>query len=498
MKATLSLDTQHHVGAIDRRIFSGFLEHFGRSIYEGAYDPQSTLADENGFRRDVIAALAQMQMPLVRYPGGNFVSTYNWTDGIGPRSRRPRRPDFAWKAVEPNSFGTDDFMKWCGKVGTAPMMAVNLGTRGAEDAGNLVEYCNMKPGTYWADQRVTNGHREPYGIRTWCLGNELDGPWQAGHVPAHEYAMRAQQAGKVMKGMDPSIELVIAGSSGRTMPTYMEWDRTILEYSWDTVDYISAHRYSNNRQNDSAWFLAEGVEIDRILDDYTSLLGYVRGLKRSNKRVFISFDEWNVWYKNMEMDGQWKESPHLLEEVYNFEDALVCGQYLNSFIRHADSVKIACLAQLVNTIGPLLTRRDGLLIQSIYHPFVLLSQHTRGNALRPVIDAPTFNAGDRHDVPTLDASVSHDTEGDTACISLINRDLKRALSVDIAVADRRILRVTDARVLSHRDPKVANQWDKKPVITPKPAKAVLTPGGGLRVNLPSPSMAVVCVKLAKK
>lgn len=498
MKATLSLDTQHHVGTIDERIFSGFAEHFGRSIYEGIYDPGSPLADKDGFRRDVIEALARMNMPLVRYPGGNFVSTYDWTDGIGPRSQRPRRPDFAWKSIEPNTFGTDEFVKWCKKVGTAPMMAVNLGTRGGESAGALVEYCNMKPGTYWADRRVANGNREAYGIKTWCLGNEMDGPWQAGHVPADEYARRAQQAAKVMKGMDPTIEVIIAGSSGCTMPTYMHWDRAILEYAWDDVDYISAHRFSNNRCNDSAWFLAEGVEIDRILDDYAALLGYLRAVKRSNKHVYVSFDEWNVWYKNMVMDGKWTEAPRILEEVYNFEDALVCGQYLNSFIRHADSVKVACLAQLVNTIGPLMTRRDGLLIQSIYHPFVMLSNRMRGRSLRPVIDGPTYKAGERGDVPALDAAVSHDDKTDTACISLVNRDPKRALTIDVAFADRRITRVIEAQALTHRDLKAANQWDKKPVITPKAARASLLPGGVLRVNLPSPSMAVVCVKLAKK
>ena len=305
MRATLHLDTQHHVGDIDPRIFSGFAEHMGRSIYEGLYDPGSPLADANGFRLDVIEALQKLRMPLMRYPGGNFVSNYDWTDGIGPRDERPRRPDFAWKSIEPNQFGTDEFMAWCAQAKTEPMMAVNLGTKGATEASALLEYCNLPVGTYWADKRSANGHPDPYGVKVWCLGNEMDGPWQAGHVPAEEYARRADQAAKLMRGLDPTIELVACGSSGRSMPTYLNYDRITLEYCWNDVHYVSAHRYSNNHRNDTPWFLAEGVEIERIIDDYAGLFDYVRGLKRATKRVYLSFDEWNVWYKNMEMDGKW-------------------------------------------------------------------------------------------------------------------------------------------------------------------------------------------------
>lgn len=491
---TLTLHSQFNAGPIDRRLFSGFLEHMGRSVYEGAYDPASPLSDEHGLRKDVIAALRAMDMPLVRYPGGNFVSTYDWTDGIGPMHKRPRRPDFAWKSIEPNTFGTDEFVRWCGKVGTAPMMAVNLGTHGAQKAGDLVEYCNLKTGTHWADQRAANGHRDPYGIKVWCLGNEMDGPWQAGQVPADEYARRADQAGKVMKGLDPSIELVIAGSSGRGMQTYMEWDRTILEYCWDRVEYISAHRYSGNYQNNSASFLAEGVEIDRILDDYVGLIEYVRGLKRSNKRVQISFDEWNVWYKNREMDGKWTEAPHLIEEVYSFEDALVCGQYMNSFIRHADFVKIACLAQLVNVIGPLLTKRDGLLVQSIYHPFVLLSKHARGVSLKPALNVPTYKAGDRGEVPAIDAAATLDKEKGTLTLSLINRQPGKTHTLDVNFADMAITSVVDAQVMHDRDLKAANTWEKPGRIVFKKASPKVA-GGGLTVKLPGPSMTVAVVKI---
>ncbi len=267
--ATIALNLEHHAGEIDRRIFSGFLEHIGRAVYEGVYDPGNPLSDEQGLRRDVLQALKPMNMPLVRYPGGNFVSCYDWRDGIGPRETRPARPEFAWKSVEANTFGTDEFMDFARTLGCEAMMAVNLGTGGAMEAAALLEYCNLPPETSWADRRAANGHPEPYGVKTWCLGNEMDGPWQAGHVPAEVYAQRADQAGKMMKGLDSSIELVACGSSGRGMHTYMEWDRKVLEYCWDGVDFISAHRYSNNNRNDTAWYLGEGVEIDRIISRIT-------------------------------------------------------------------------------------------------------------------------------------------------------------------------------------------------------------------------------------
>jgi len=485
--ATLKLDTDFHVGDIDPRLFSGFLEHLGRAVYEGAYDPGNPLSDENGFRRDVLDALKPLKMPLMRYPGGNFVSAYDWTDGIGPRESRPVRPDFAWKSIETNQFGTDEFMQWCGALGTAPMMAVNLGTKGATEAAALVEYCNLPAGTYWADKRVANGHKDPYGVKVWCLGNEMDGPWQAGQVPAEEYARRADQAGKIMRGLDPSIELVACGSSGRFMDTYLEYDRTVLEYCWNHISYISAHRYSLNHRDDTDWFLAEGVEIERILDDYAGLLDYVRGRKRSDKRVYISFDEWNVWYRARGEDGGWKQAPHLLEEVYNLEDALVCAQYLTAFLRRADVVKIACIAQVVNVIAPILTRKDGLLFQSIYYPFVETVQRARGRSLRPVLlDAPTYAAGERGEVPVLDAAASYDETDGALSLFLVNRGRADAVTLTVRLGNVAAEAVESVSVLSGDDPKAANSWENPDLLKSRPGEAsVSAETGDLTVTVPA-------------
>jgi len=491
--ATITLDPERNAGKIDRRIFSGFLEHLGRAVYEGVYDPGNPLSDERGFRRDVLEVMRPMGMPYVRYPGGNFVSNYDWKDGIGPSDKRPVRADFAWQTSEPNTFGTDEFMDWCEAAGTAPMMAVNLGTGTAKSAAELVEYCNHPSGTYWSNLRRSNGHADPHDVKIWCLGNEMDGPWQAGHVPATEYAQRAEQAGKLMKGVDPTIETIIAGSSGNYMPEYMEWDRTALEYTWDHVDYISVHRYSRNDRNDTPWFLAEGVEIDRIIQDYRSLLGYVRAVKKSSKQVYLSFDEWNVWYRvrgTEHRKGNWAQAPHLIEEVYNLEDALVVAQYLNSFIRNADVVKMACLAQIVNVIAPVLTSIDGILIQSIYHPFVRYSELASGDSLTPVVTGPMYRAGGRGEVPALDVSASYDESNGRATVFAVNRDSENSITATLSITGRSLSGAGEGWLLTGDDPKAHNDWDAPDRVTPTTCE-VSVEDGVARVVMPPMSIVTV-------
>lgn len=493
--AMVFLHPRHNAGRIDPRIFGGFLEHLGRAVYQGVYDPGNPLSDERGFRKDVLEALRRMRMPLVRYPGGNFVSDYNWTDGIGPRERRPKRADFAWRSLEPNEFGTDEFVEWCRALGTAPMIAVNLGTGTAKAAAELVEYCNLGASTYWSDLRAQNGHPSPHAVPVWCLGNEMDGPWQAGHVPAREYAQRARQAAALMKGIDPSIELVLAGSSGRQMPTYLAWDREALEHCWDQVEYISAHRYSRNERSDTPWFLAEGVEIERILQDYRGLLGYMRGVRRSNKNVYVAFDEWNVWYRTRAVrDGGWQRAPSLIEEVYNLEDALVCAQYLNAFIRNADIVKIACIAQIVNVIAPLITRRDGLLIQSIYWPFVQYAEHATGLALSPLVECATYEAGERGQVPVIDVSAAYDQDSGALSVFAVNRRQDGELELQVRLGERRFVHVQEASALTGATPQSQNTWESPDSVRPGKTKASIT-GDGTFATLTMPPLSSCVLKL---
>ena len=492
---TIHLHTRHNAGPVDPRIFGGFLEHLGRAVYGGVFDPANRRSDSDGFRQDVLEAIRPMRMPVVRYPGGNFVSAYDWLDGVGPKDKRPRRREVAWKSIETNQFGTDEFAKWCRAAGAEPMLAVNLGTGTPDAAAALVEYCNLPGGTQWADLRIANGQKEPWGVKLWCLGNEMDGPWQAGHVPADVYARNANIAAALMKRVDPSIQTVACGSSGRWMGTYLEWDRTVLETCWDRIDYISAHRYSANRENDTPWFLAEGVEIDRVLADYAGLIDYVRGRRRSDKQVFVSFDEWNVWYRQTSEDGKWQEAPRLLEEVYNFEDALVCAQYLSAFIRRADLVKVACLAQIVNVIAPIVTSPDGLLLQTIYHPFVLWARHAAGISLRPALEGPSYRAGGRGEVPRVDAAATYNPEAGTLAVFLVNRSQESPASVEVRLADATVRAVRECRVMGDVDVKATNTWEAPDAVRPREGKAVVQ-NGVLKIDIPAPGLAVVAAEVS--
>ena len=494
---TLSLHSAFRIGEVDPRIFGGFLEHMGRAVYEGVYDPTSAHADERGLRGDVLGALRGLDFAVMRYPGGNFASGYHWEDGVGPRGQRPAVRELAWRTVETNEFGTDEFLELARELGWTPMITVNLGTGTPEEARNWVEYANAEPGTCYAERRVANGWARPHGVPLWCLGNEMDGPWQLGHVPAEEYALRAEQAAKLMKGVDPSIELVVSGSSHPRMETYLDWDRTALEAVGELADYIGTHRYVGNRADDTADFLAITNRIDRQIEEIDAVCRYVAAKRRSRRRPYISFDEWNVWYKTQNpegMDPGVEHPPHLIEEIYNLEDALVVAGFLHSFIRHADSVRIANLAQVVNVIAPILTKGDELLIQSIYWPFRMFSKRRRGTALRTVVDGPRY-AGERNgEVSTVDCSAILD--GDRLQVFATNRSLDEEAVLVVRVADREIAALEGAELLAGPDAKAANTFDKPDLIRSRPFEAVEIRDGQARAGLPPLSLAALTLELA--
>ena len=488
----IKLHTGYRIGPVDPRIFGGFLEHLGRAVYEGLYDPRSAQADEDGLRKDVMAALRRLKMTAMRYPGGNFASGYHWMDGIGPQEKRPTIRELAWQSLEPNRFGTDEYIKLCRKMDWTPMITVNLGTGTPEEARNWVEYCNCPPGSKYADMRVANGHPEPYGVKLWCLGNEMDGPWQLGHVPAAEYAIRAQQAAKMMRDVDKSIEVVACGSCTVGLPTYMEWDRQVLEYLGDMNDYISLHRYVGNRNNDTPDYLAVTNAIDRQIEEMDAACRYVQAKQRSKKRSYLCFDEWNVWYKNHEADGAGKFAPHLIEEIYNLEDALVVAGFLHSFIRHADVVKIANLAQIVNVIAPLLTRGDELLIQPTFYPFEMFAQRGAGESLRVALDGPGYEAPSYGAISYVDSSAILD--GDTLQIFLTNRSLHETATVHVALADRAIAALQSGQVLAGDDPKAANSFEEPHKIAPATFSDAKISGN--EATLVLPALSVVAATLA--
>ena len=483
--------TKFRIAPVDPRVFGGFLEHLGRAVYEGVYDPDSMRADADGCRADVLAALRRLDLTAMRYPGGNFVSGYHWQDGVGPRAKRPTVRELAWQSIEPNRFGTDEYLGLCRKLGWTPMLTVNLGTGTPEEARDWVEYCNCPAGTRYADLRAANGSREPHAVNLWCLGNEMDGPWQLGHLPADQYAIRAQQAAKMMKDTDSTIELVACGSCTTTLRTYMDWDREVLTHLGDLADYISLHRYVGNSDGDTPDYLAITASIDRQIEEMDAACRFAQARARSGKRAFLCFDEWNVWYKGNQSDGAGKFAPHLLEEVYNLEDALVVAGFLHSFVRHADVVKIANLAQIVNVIAPILTRGDDLLIQSIFYPFEMFSKRRTGVALQLVVDGPGYESAGNGRVEFVDASAILD--GSTLHLFLTNRSVAAAADVTLAPADVSIVACRSAEVLTGPDAKAANSFERDDVVKPAPFQ-VDTRAGRAHCQLPPLSFAALTLQ----
>ncbi len=494
LKAQVFLDKNRIIAPISPLLFGGFVEHMGRCVYEGIYDPNSPNSDAHGLRKDVLEALRDQSYTIIRYPGGNFLSGYNWLDGVGPKDKRPRRRDLAWQSIETNQFGTNEFMGFCKAINAAPMLGVNMGTGDIQSASNLVEYCNTPVGTYWADLRASHGFNDPHNVRYWCVGNEMDGPWQIGRLDAVAYGKKAFEAAKMMKWQDPTIKTILCGSSSDSMPTYPDWDRTSLEIAWEQVDYLSMHYYAGNPDNDTASYLASAVAFERYVDTLDGTLRYVKARQRSTHDVYLSWDEWQVWYKGDPTHGNWTEAPHLAEEIFNLEDALVVAQWLNVFLRKSQVLKIACVAQIVNVISWLHTRKYGLLKQPSYYVFKMVSNFARGEALDVLVKAPLLETKQYDAIPALDVSASYDAGTQQGALFIVNRSQTESVSAEIAWQDGSTVEVDQVWQLAGSDPKEVNMWEDPNRLT---AKAISTPAidsGRTTLTLPPLSFTVLTTR----
>jgi len=494
--ATFTLDPAFVVSPVHRRTFGGFVEHLGRCVYTGIHDPGHPTADEDGFRKDVVELVADLGITTVRYPGGNFVSGYRWEDGIGPVEDRPARLDLAWHSTEPNRVGVDEFVRWCRRAGVEPMMAVNLGTRGVQEALDLLEYCNVPGGTHWSDLRRRHGAPEPHAIRMWCLGNEMDGPWQIGHKTATEYGRLAAETARAMRKIQPDLELVACGSSGSAMPTFGEWERTVLTEAYDAVDYLSAHAYYFEEDGDLASFLGSAVNLDSFVDDVVATADSVRAAQGFSKRIHISFDEWNVWYMHAgpsrPPQDSWPVAPALLEDHYNVADAVVVGNLLISLLRHSDRVQAASLAQLVNVIAPIMTEPGGRVWrQTTFHPFALTARYAVGDVLRVEVAAPVVQTRKHGEVPVADAVATHDPESGDVAVFVVNRALAEPTTLAVDVRAFGGLRLAEARTLAHPDPYARSSVDDDATLVPAANGSATLDDGTLRVSLPPVSWSLV-------
>jgi alpha-N-arabinofuranosidase len=487
--ARIKIDTDRTVGRIDPLLFGNFAEHLGRMIYGGIYDEKNPLSDQFGFRRDVLDAVKGLSVSILRWPGGNFASGYNWKDGIGPKDQRPARPELAWNDIETNRFGTDEFLRYAETIKTEPYICVNLGLGSIGDARDWVEYTNSAQHTYWADLRRKNGRDQPYNVKYWALGNEIDGPWQLGHKDADEYSRFALEAAKAMRGIDPSIKLVASGSSNYGAD-WVLWNRTVLQTLRNQIDYIALHTYINNRENDLERYLGVSQQnIERYIETTEALIREVQ--TGANPRpIYISYDEWNVWYRTGNREK--------LEEIYNFEDALAMGMFFNTFFRHADSVRMANLAQMVNVIAPIMTNEKGMFLQPIYFPIVEFGRQRGNTSLDVWVSSPTYKLPNRpQEVKYLDVSASYDATTRDVYVNVLNRSKDRDLTATIENATGRLGSNASVWQMNHPDLKATHTFGDDQKVRPKTSTATLDADqGAYRYTFPAHSLTILRLKMS--
>lgn len=500
-KTKIIADKNFLIGEIDTRLYGSFLEHMGRVIYSGIYEPDNAVADEDGFRTDVLNKVREMQLTCIRYPGGNFVSAYHWEDGVGPKEERPRKLDLAWKAIETNEFGTNEFMKWARKANIDPIFTVNLGTRGIEDAIHYIEYCNFKGGTKYSDLRRLHGTEEPYGVKMWCLGNEMDGKWQIGHKTADEYGKLAAEAGKVMKLVDPEIELIVCGSSLSDMPTYPQWDMDVLEHTYDVADYLALHQYYAGQEKGTKSFLAQTLDMEEYIKTIRSVAQVVKKKKHSKKDMKFSMDEWGVWAVpgntvNNEVDEKsWAIAPAISEQIYTLEDALLFAGMQMVMLRNADVIKIACQSLLTNISACIMTEKNGgLWLQTIYYPFYYFANYARGTVLYSVSLGPTYECEEFSKVLYVDSVTIWNEEKNEIIIFLVNKNETEEMEVEINLSGFAVKKMKEYICLTGNNKKMTNQLNHNAIV-PKKKENVKMEGNQCTVQLEKMSFNVIRIEV---
>lgn len=470
--ARIKIDIDRAIGEVHPNVFGNFAEHLGRMIYGGIFEEGSSLSDAQGYRGDVMKAVMNLGVSILRYPGGNFASGYNWKDGIGPRDQRPVRMDLAWNDLESNRFGTDEFLRYCERIKAEPYLCINAGLGTVDDARNWVEYTNVDQHTYWADQRRKNGHDAPYKVKYWGLGNEIDGNWQMGHKNAEDYSKFALEAAKAMKQVDKNISLIAAGPSAFG-PDWPSWSRTVLQTLRSQIDYISIHTYISNRDNDLEKFL-DSTPIDHRIE---VIAAQIKELPANTRPIAIAYDEWNVWYR-VHNEGK-------LEEHYNFEDALAMGMFFNSFFRHADVVKMANLAQLVNVIAPIMTSKQGLYLQPIYFPIAEYGKQRGNMSLQPWVTASA---------KTLDVSSTYSAKDHAVYVNVLNKSKSADVAASVENQQGKLGASVEVWQMNNSDLKAEHTFGDDKKVVPA-TRSVTASGNSVAYTFPAHSLTILKLRV---
>jgi alpha-N-arabinofuranosidase len=488
-EARIKIDIDRTIGEVHPHLFGNFAEHLGRMIYGGIYEEGSPLADTDGYRKDVIDVVKPLGVSILRWPGGNFASGYNWTDGIGPKEQRPARLELAWNDLESNRFGTDEFLRYAEKIGAEPYICLNLGLGTIDDARHWVEYTNEEKHTYWADLRRKNGRDAPYKVKYWGLGNEIDGPWQLGHKSAEEYALFALETAKAVRAVDRDIKLIASGSSNYgANADWIGWNRTVLTTLRNQIDYISLHTYIGNQDNNLEKFLGRSQQIEHYIDVTAGLIKQAQSGQQNPRTIAIAYDEWNVWYR--------AHNAEKLEEVYNFEDALAMGMFFNAFFRHADVVKMANLAQMVNVIAPIMTNKQGLFLQTTYFPLAEFAKQRGNMSLDVWSTGPTYSIDRRPAIPYLDVSSTYDAKNHVLFVNVLNRNKDKSIAARVENEGMHIGASVDVWEMNHPDLKATHTFgdDKKVRPTTKTITAAVT-GDAFTYTFPAHSLTILRVPM---
>jgi alpha-L-arabinofuranosidase len=416
--AAIKIDLDRTVGQVDPNIYGAFVEPIRTVVYGSIYDPKSPLADENGLRKDFIELVKELNIPVIRWPGGNFVSGYNWKDGIGPKDQRPARLDLAWNQIESNQMGTDEYVKLCRLLGAENFICINAGLGTLDDARHWIEYCNYEKGTYYSDLRRKYGNEQPFKVKYWALGNEIDGPWQMGQKSVEDYCKFALEAAKNMQWVDRSVKLIASGASNyRTNVDWIGWNDYVLEKMAGKIDYISVHRYVREALAGETNFTAMmslGLDVDQKIEVVKALIQKAMAKSGTSRPIYISFDEWSA-------SGGSRGAPTLT-------GSLMVGQHLNSFIRHADTVKMANITMLSSLVG---TSPEGDFKNPLYHAFHLYSINARGTALDVFVDCERYSNRIFKDIPYLDVTAVLNDSTKALVVNVVNRHETNAVPAAI-------------------------------------------------------------------